>query len=184
MVLGVISTLSQNINIGSCPAMPSSGVESTLISLGSRNLPVAGIRRKLDGFKHFEGKTFSDADYYRTLIDVVFYSGFKAATVSARLDVIHQHFADYRIVARYEDDQVEEICSDPKMIRNRRKIKAWFLAGALPDPQAREELGRRVPVGRLGTADDVAGAVRYLLSDEAGVVTGAGVRGNGGRIWT
>ncbi len=63
-------------------------------------------------------------------------------------------------------------------------IDTEFLAGAVPDPGAREELGRRVPVGRLGTADDVAEAVRYLLDDKAGFVTGAVLRIDGGRIWT
>jgi len=63
-------------------------------------------------------------------------------------------------------------------------IDTEFLAGAVPDPQAREELGRRVPVGRLGPAEDVAGAVQYLLDDEAGFVTGAILRVDGGRIWT
>lgn len=63
-------------------------------------------------------------------------------------------------------------------------IDTEFLADALPDFQAREELARRVPVGRLGTAEDVGGAVRYLLGDEAGFVTGAILRVDGGRIWT
>jgi NAD(P)-dependent dehydrogenase (short-subunit alcohol dehydrogenase family) len=63
-------------------------------------------------------------------------------------------------------------------------IDTEFLAGAVPDPQARAELGRRVPMGRLGTAEDVAAAVRYLLDDQAGFVTGAVLRVDGGRIWT
>ena len=63
-------------------------------------------------------------------------------------------------------------------------IDTEFLAGAVPDPHVREELGHRVPVGRLGTAEDVAAAVRYFLDDEAAFVTGAVLRVDGGRIWT
>ena len=33
-------------------------------------------------------------------------------------------------------------------------------------------LAKLVPIRRIGEADDVAGAVRYLLSDEANFVTG------------
>ena len=40
----------------------------------------------------------------------------------------------------------------------------------------REELIRRVPLGRIGTADDVAGAVSYLLGDDSSYVTGAILR--------
>lgn len=62
-------------------------------------------------------------------------------------------------------------------------IDTEFLASAVPDSQAREALASRVPVGRLGTADDVAGAVSYLLSDDSSFVTGAILRIDGGRIW-
>lgn len=40
-----------------------------------------------------------------------------------------------------------------------------------------------IPVGRLGTSDEVAAAVSYLVSDEAGFVTGEILDLNGG-IWT
>ena len=48
----------------------------------------------------------------------------------------------------------------------------------------RDALAKLVPVGRIGTPDDVAGAVRYLLSDEAAFVTGAVLRVDGGRLWS
>jgi NAD(P)-dependent dehydrogenase (short-subunit alcohol dehydrogenase family) len=63
-------------------------------------------------------------------------------------------------------------------------IDTEFLAAALPQPNGREELIRRVPLGRIGTADDVAGAVSYLLGDDSSYVTGAILRIDGGRIWT
>jgi len=99
-------------------------LESTLISVGSANLPADRIRANLDEFKHLEGKAFSDAYYYRKLIDVVFYAGFRAATVNTKLNLIRQYFPDYETVADYDENKADEILSDPKMIRNRRKVQA------------------------------------------------------------
>jgi 3-oxoacyl-[acyl-carrier protein] reductase len=50
---------------------------------------------------------------------------------------------------------------------------------ALPDAQ-RKALLSRIPVGRLGTGEEVAGAVSYLASEDAGYVTGAVIHVNGG----
>jgi len=99
-------------------------VESALISAGSQNLSTYKIRVNLDKFKQLEGKTFSDTDYYWILAYVVFYAGFRAATVNARLDSIRKYFPDYEIVAGYDESKVDEILSDPEMIRNRRKVQA------------------------------------------------------------
>jgi 3-oxoacyl-[acyl-carrier protein] reductase len=44
----------------------------------------------------------------------------------------------------------------------------------------RERLRRRSPLGRLGTASDVVGAVNYLLSDAAAFVTGTEIVVDGG----
>src|SRR5579875_3302885 len=48
-------------------------------------------------------------------------------------------------------------------------------------PQAaRGALAERIPLGRIGRPDDVAPAVVYLASDEAGWITGATLHVNGG----
>ena len=39
-------------------------------------------------------------------------------------------------------------------------------------PGQRAQIGRRTPLGRLGTQEDVTGVVRFLLSDEARFITG------------
>jgi 3-oxoacyl-[acyl-carrier protein] reductase len=46
--------------------------------------------------------------------------------------------------------------------------------------QHRKRLAESIPLGRLGQPEDVAAAVAYLASDEAGWVTGATLHVNGG----
>ena len=45
---------------------------------------------------------------------------------------------------------------------------------------ARDEWAARIPLGRLGTAEDVASAVGFLVSDEAAYITGHVLAVNGG----
>jgi 3-oxoacyl-[acyl-carrier protein] reductase len=45
---------------------------------------------------------------------------------------------------------------------------------------AKKALAERIPLGRLGTAQDVAGVVRFLAGDAAGYVTGQVIHVNGG----
>ncbi|MBL4810877.1 MAG: SDR family oxidoreductase [Rhodobacteraceae bacterium] len=52
-------------------------------------------------------------------------------------------------------------------------------SGGVPDRA--ERLGRNVPMGRPGRADEVAQAIIWLLSDEASYVTGAVLDVTGGR---
>jgi NAD(P)-dependent dehydrogenase (short-subunit alcohol dehydrogenase family) len=48
------------------------------------------------------------------------------------------------------------------------------------DPRRRDRMAARTPLGRLGTAADVAEACLYLLSDAAGFVTGTDLVIDGG----
>jgi 3-oxoacyl-[acyl-carrier protein] reductase len=48
------------------------------------------------------------------------------------------------------------------------------------DEKQKEALTVRIPCGRLGVGADVAAAVAYLASDEAGWVTGQTLHVNGG----
>jgi 3-oxoacyl-[acyl-carrier protein] reductase len=51
----------------------------------------------------------------------------------------------------------------------------------LPQPQ-RDALLARIPLGRLGTPDDIANAVLFLASPRAGYITGATLHVNGGML--
>ena len=50
----------------------------------------------------------------------------------------------------------------------------------LADPDKRAYMERRIPLGRLGEPDDVAGCVVFLASDLARYVTGASLLVDGG----
>jgi 3-oxoacyl-[acyl-carrier protein] reductase len=53
-----------------------------------------------------------------------------------------------------------------------------------PDPKITAHLARAIPVGRTGTPEDVAGACVWLVSNEAGWVTGQTIELNGGSVTT
>lgn len=78
----------------------------------------------LEQFKRLEDCNFSDDDYFSKLVFVTFYSGFKAASVNKRKEVIKEHFPGWERVSRYGPSAIRKIMSDPRMIRNERKIKA------------------------------------------------------------
>ena len=64
-------------------------------------------------------------------------------------------------------------------------ITANVVAPALIDTQligATREMAGRVPVGRLGTPEEVAAAVAFLVSSEAGYITGEVLDINGGTL--
>jgi acetoacetyl-CoA reductase len=52
---------------------------------------------------------------------------------------------------------------------------------AIPQDVLNEKILPQIPVGRLGTPDEVAGLVAYLCSEEAAFVTGANIAINGGQ---
>jgi len=62
-------------------------------------------------------------------------------------------------------------------------IAPGIIASAMTDKlneKQREAIMARVPMGRLGTAQDIASAAVYLASDEAAYVTGQTIHVNGG----
>jgi DNA-3-methyladenine glycosylase I len=68
--------------------------------------------------------TRNDKEYFEMLILIVFYSGFRSATVENKEGTILKHFPNHNMVFQYTEENIKEILSDPKMIRNERKIRA------------------------------------------------------------
>ena len=99
-------------------------IETSLITEGSKHLSNEIIQANLSRFKQLEGRIFSDDEFYRIIVDVIFYAGFRAATVNSKIGTIHRHFPSYELVADYGETEINNILADKGMIRNRRKIKA------------------------------------------------------------
>ena len=58
---------------------------------------------------------------------------------------------------------------------------ATAMTDALNDDQ-KATISAKIPMGKMGTADDIASAVAFLASDEAGYVTGTTIHVNGGMV--
>jgi 3-oxoacyl-[acyl-carrier protein] reductase len=55
-------------------------------------------------------------------------------------------------------------------------------APALNDPKTRDGIFSRIPLGRVGTPDEIAGPILFLCTDFAGFITGEVFNVNGGAV--
>jgi 2-hydroxycyclohexanecarboxyl-CoA dehydrogenase len=60
-------------------------------------------------------------------------------------------------------------------------VHEWQAGGAVPGSDA---MARHIPVGRVGTGDDIAAACSFLCSEEASYITGQTLSVNGGTYVT
>ena len=98
-------------------------LEAALIREGSKRMPRDEVVRAME-HRRRGPQTLSDAEYFKWLVLIVFYSGFRAETVTDKRPVIIEHFPDYRRVAKYGDADRRRILSDDRMIRHEGKIDA------------------------------------------------------------
>lgn len=99
-------------------------IEQSFVKYGSRTVSPEQIRKELDRYKGYGTRKLTDKLCYKTLVNVVFYSGMRAATVTEKLPVIHDRLGDYRAVADFGPRDIARVLADPKMLRNRRKVEA------------------------------------------------------------
>jgi DNA-3-methyladenine glycosylase I len=75
----------------------------------------------------YDYKKYSDKEIYWRIVQVIFYSGMKAAIVIAKLPAIKKYLYDYKIVKDYSKIQFDNILADNDIIRNEKKIKACIV---------------------------------------------------------
>lgn len=99
-------------------------VEKRLIEAGSTQMDKAEIRGHLNNFKLFENRELTDDQYFLILVFVAFYSGFKAATVTSKRDIIQRHFPSWKEASAYDEKDIKKIINDSEMISHEGKIRA------------------------------------------------------------
>ncbi len=70
----------------------------------------------------------------------------------------------------------------PHRYRKQLDQTTWQCPGGILTPEKLEEIKLGIPMGRAGTADDVAGCALFLASDLSAYVTGSEVDVNGGSL--
>ena len=75
-------------------------------------------------FKKYHYKNYSDNDVYWLLVQVTFYSGMNAATVTKKLPAINKYFNDYKRVKEYSEADINKVLNDPDTIHHKQKIIA------------------------------------------------------------
>jgi DNA-3-methyladenine glycosylase I len=79
--------------------------------------------KALAPFKKMKIIERNDEAYFQLLVSVTFYSGFKAATVTSKLDSIKQVFKSIDKVAKFDTLKIQKIIDSKKVIGHRGKIE-------------------------------------------------------------
>jgi len=88
------------------------------------SLNMRDLNRALDQYKQIKRIKRVDSEYFRIMVYVVFYSGFKAKTVKDKLGSIEDIFHDFDKVANFNETKVQQIIDSKKVIGNKTKINS------------------------------------------------------------
>jgi 3-oxoacyl-[acyl-carrier protein] reductase len=110
---------------------------------------------------------------------------FVSSTAGQRGEARHSAYAASKgALISYTKSLAAEL--GPRGIRVNCVAPGWvdteMTARALGDPDARAEIERAIPLGRVATPGDVAGAILFLVSDLARHVQGEILNVNGGSV--
>lgn len=95
--------------------------ESTLASESSFNK--SQWKKSFEPYKQLSNDQKEDNMFFQTLVRVTFYSGFKAKTVSDKLEAINRAFPDYKKVEKYDEEKIQNLLSNKELIRHETKFR-------------------------------------------------------------
>jgi DNA-3-methyladenine glycosylase I len=88
------------------------------------SLPEEQFEKNWGKFKKYHYKNYSDNDIYWIFVQVTFYSGMKAATVTEKLPAIKKYFNDFNAVRSFSQVEINTVMKDPDTIHHKPKIEA------------------------------------------------------------
>lgn len=74
--------------------------------------------------KSLNKKTFTNEEIWKLFVNVIFNSGFKASTVTHKLNDIYEVFGDYKKMCLVKYEDINSLIKNKKIINNEKKIKA------------------------------------------------------------
>lgn len=80
----------------------------------------------LKPFRNVKFKKQEDDWYYRKVVEVTFYSGFKAQTVSNKLENILNTFKSISHVSKWSKEKLAKVYNQENIIKNKQKIDACW----------------------------------------------------------
>ncbi len=110
---------------------------------------------------------------------------FVSSTAGQRGEARHSAYAASKgALISYTKSLAAEL--GPRGIRVNAVAPGWvdtdMSAGVLANPLARSEIERSIPIGRIASAEDIAGPILFLVSDLARHLQGEIVNVNGGSV--
>jgi DNA-3-methyladenine glycosylase I len=80
--------------------------------------------KSFESYKKMQNQKYSDDEVFWKLVYVTFYSGFRASTVTGKLERIKAELGNFQTLRKLHGKDVTALYNDPGLIRNKKKIDA------------------------------------------------------------
>jgi DNA-3-methyladenine glycosylase I len=109
-------------------------IEKTVRNISRKNnYPQQDFEKDIKKWRNRSKEFKDDDDFFKLLVKITFYSGFKAMTASDKMNVIIENLGEYQEVEDFNSNDIERLCKQEGMIRNVSKIRATILNARIFD---------------------------------------------------